>query len=479
METPDPFGTMGDGSTGGGFADPAVAAAWPGPRGPDGGGFGEELRALLRLATPIVISQLGQVGMNTADTIMVGPLGAEPLAAVGLGSALHIFGIILSTGVILGMAPLVAQAHGAGRRRGARRVLVQGLWLAALLSVPIAIATFLGGPMAGLLGQDPAVTVLVGGYMRALAWGVLPVLLFTAFRQYLEGIGRPTPTMVVTFIGLGINILANYALIYGVDGWIEPMGVVGSGWATTIVRWAMLAALLLYVLLNRQVRLFHGVRLGLERRLLARMTRIGWPIGVQFGLEVGLFSFAAIMMGWLGPVELAAHQVTINLASTTFMVALGTSMGGSIRVGQHIGAGRTADMRRAVLATYLLVTVFMTGCALLFLLLPHELIRLYTPDSDVIALGARLLLLAALFQVFDGGQVAGMAVLRGAADTEAPMLIAATGYWLIGVPVAYILAFRTPLGPLGIWAGLSVGLAVVAVLLALRVRKALWIQAPE
>jgi multidrug resistance protein, MATE family len=451
-------------------ADTAVA----GRAAPEARGFRAELGRLLRLATPIVISQLGQVGMNTADTIMVGPLGPTPLAAAGLGGALHIFGIIMCTGVILGMAPLVSQAFGGGDERGARRVLVQGLWLAALLAVPVTYGTAVGGTIARLLGQDPAVAALAGGYMRALAWGVLPVFLFTAFRQYLEGIGRPTPTMAVTFLGLGINIVANYILIYGVDGWIEPLGVVGSGWATTIVRWAMLAAIVGYVLANRRVRILHRVSLRPDPRLLRRVGAVGGPVGVQFGLEVGLFSFAAIMMGWLGPVELAAHQVTINLASTTFMVALGTSMAGSIRVGHHIGARRTADMRRAVAATYLLVTLFMTACALLFLLAPHALIRLYTPDADIIALGARLLLLAALFQVFDGAQVAGMAVLRGAADTRAPMAIAAAGYWAIGVPLAYLLAFRTPLGPLGIWAGLSAGLAVVALMLAVRVRRVLF-----
>jgi multidrug resistance protein, MATE family len=442
-------------------------------------GFGTELRQMLRLSTPIIISQLGQVGMNTADTIMVGPLGAVPLAAAGLGSALHIFGIIMCTGVIMGMAPLVAQAFGGGDVRGARRVLVQGLWLAALMAVPVAYGSAVGGTIARLLGQDPAVAALAGDYMRALAWGVLPVFLFTAFRQYLEGIGRPTPTMVVTFLGLGINIVANYTLLYGVQGWIEPMGVVGSGWATTIVRWAMLAAILVYVLLHPRVKILHGVSLRPERVVLGRVAAIGAPVGVQFGLEVGLFSFAAIMMGWLGPVELAAHQVTINLASTTFMVALGTSMGGSIRVGQHIGARRPAAMRQAVLATYLLVTVFMTACALLFLLLPHALIRLYTPDPAVIELGARLLFMAALFQVFDGGQVAGMSVLRGAADTRVPMIVAATGYWLIGVPLAWWLAFRTPVGPIGIWAGLSAGLAVVALLLAVRVRRVLLATAAE
>jgi multidrug resistance protein, MATE family len=440
--------------------------------------FADETRQLLRLAGPIVVSQLGQIGMNTADTIMVGPLGATPLAAVGVGSAIHAFGVILCTGVIFGMAPLVSQAFGAGDRHGCRRVLVQGLWLAALVSVPVAYGSAIGGTITRVLGQDEGVVVLAGGYMRALAPGVLPLFLFTAFRQYLDAMSRPTPTMVITFVGLAINVAANRVFIYGIDGVVPAMGVVGTGWATTLVRWSMLAAMLAYVFAHRELRPFTGVRLWPEHALLRRVGRIGAPVGAQFGLEVGLFSFAAVMMGWLGRLELAAHQVTINIAATTFMVALGTSMAGSIRIGQHIGARRPAAMRRAVFATYLLVTLFMAACALLFVLAPRGLIRLYTPDAAIIALGAQLLLVAAVFQVFDGAQVAGMGALRGAADTRVPMLVAAIGYWGVGMPIALLLAFRSGLRALGVWIGLSAGLAAVAIVLALRVRTVLWVREP-
>jgi multidrug resistance protein, MATE family len=441
--------------------------------------FAGELRRLLQLAGPIVVSQLGQIGMNTADTIMVGPLGAVPLAATGIGSALHSFGVILCTGIIFGMAPLVSQAYGAGDVHGCRRILVQGLWLAALVSVPVAYGSAIGGTITLLVGQEADVSALAGVYMRALAPGVLPLFLFTAFRQYLDAMDRPTPTMVITFLGLAINIAANRAFIYGIDGWIPAMGVEGTGWATTLVRWSMLAAMLGYVLLHRELRPFAGVRLRAERLLLGRIGRIGTPVGAQFGLEVGLFSFAAVMMGWLGPLELAAHQVTINIAATTFMVALGTSMAGSIRVGQHIGAGRMDAMRRAVFATYLLVSAFMAACALLFVSVPASLIRLYTPDAAIIALGARLLVVAALFQLFDGAQVAGMSVLRGAADTRVPTIVAGIGYWLIGLPIAFWLAFRSALGAVGVWIGLSVGLAVVGLILLVRVRSVLFRATPH
>jgi MATE family multidrug resistance protein len=433
-----------------------------------------EGRELLHLAGPLIVSHLGQVGMSTADTIMVGPLGATPLAAAGLGTAIHFLGLIACVGVLVGMTPLVSQAYGAGDLAQCRRVLVQGLWLATLLSVPVAWMNFVGGEIALLLGQDAAVSELTGGYMSALAWGLLPHFLFTAFRHFLEAMGRVRAPMIITFVGLGVNIVANRLFIYGVDGWIPAMGVVGTGWATTTVRWTMLGAMLVYLYMQSDVRVFDRGKRAVDAALLGRIARVGAPVGAHFALEVGLFSFAAVMMGWLGPVQLAAHQVTINIASTTFMVALGASLAGSIRVGQRIGQHRARAMRRAALSTYVVAVGFMACCAIAFVAAPRTLIRIYTPDEAIIALGAKLLLLAGAFQVFDGAQVAGGAVLRGAADTRSAMLIAAVGYWGVGTPCAYLLAFTAGLGPMGIWAGLTAGLAVAAVLLALRARARLW-----
>jgi multidrug resistance protein, MATE family len=435
--------------------------------------YRHELRGLLLLAGPLVVNQLGQVGMHTADTIMVGPLGAAPLAAVGLGSALHHFALLLATGTIMGMAPLVSQAFGAGEIERCRATLVQGAWLAIILSVPVALYCLAGRELSLLLGQDAEVARLTGGYLRAVAASIPPALLFVAARQYLEGMGHATAPMVVTFIGLAVNVAANRVLIYGIEGWVAPMGVVGAGWATTIVRWFMLIAIAALLAGHRSLPSL-GVSLRPAYAGIRRIFSVGAPVGAQFGLEVGLFSFAAVMMGWLGPLELAAHQVTINIAATTFMVALGASIAGSIRVGQHIGGMRPRAVRRAVISTYIVSVGFMLCCALLFILAPRLLLGLYTPHDDIIALGVRLLLIAAAFQVFDGAQVAGISVLRGAGDTRMPMIIAGLGYWCVGLPVGWILAFRTGLGPVGIWAGLSIGLAAVALLLLLRARRVFW-----
>jgi MATE family multidrug resistance protein len=433
-----------------------------------------ESGSLLRIAGPIVLSQLGSVGMNTIDTIMVGPLGAESLAAAGLGASLHMAAIMVCTGTLLGMGPLVSQAFGAGERHECRHVLVQGLWLALLLSVPMIVLNIFGEEIALALGQDPRVAALVGGYMIALAWGVVPLLLFMSFRQFLEGMGLAKPAMAITFLGLAVNLVGNRIFIYGVAGWVAPMGVVGSGWATTMVRWTMLAAMAGYILRNPDLHPFRGVRWGVEGGLLRRIVGIGAPTGAQTGLEVGVFAFAAVMMGWFGALELGTHQVAINIASTTFMVALGISIAGAIRVGQHIGARSPRGVHRAVILTYALAVGSMALFALVFLVAPAALLGLYTSDPEIIALGTLLLYAAAAFQVFDGAQVAGFSVLRGAADTRVPMLCAAFAYWVVGAPVAYLLGFRSELGPLGVWIGLSAGLAVAAVLLLLRVRRVLW-----
>jgi MATE family multidrug resistance protein len=442
--------------------------------------FLHELRALLRLAGPIVVGQLGGIAMNTTDTIMVGPLGAQSLAGAGLGNAIYMSLLMVCTGTLMGMSPLVSQAFGAGDRRECRRVMVQGLWLAAILAIPMTLVCFFGLPIARALGQPDEVARLAGGYLAAIAWGVLPMLLFMAFRQYLDGMGLTRPAMVMMFLGVAVNIVGNYLLIYGFEVRIPlagtlsvaPGGLVGAGWSTTIVRWSMFLAMVIYILRRRDLAV--GGTLAPVAARLRRMATVGAPIGGQLLAEVGVFAFAVVMMGWLNPVSQAAHQVTINIASATFMVALGTSLAGSIRVGQHVGAGSRRGVHRSVLTTYVVVISFMAVCALLFLLAPRWLLGLYTDDPRIVEVGMGLMVMAAAFQVFDGAQVAGLCALRGAADTRAPMWITVLGYWVIGAPVAYLLGFHTRMGAPGVWAGLVVSLAVVSILLAWRARRVLW-----
>ncbi|HET7228921.1 MAG TPA: MATE family efflux transporter [Longimicrobium sp.] len=433
-----------------------------------------EVRALARLSGPIIASQLGHVAMNTTDTIMVAPLGARALAAAGLGSGVFVAMMVTFSGVLMGMTPLVSQAWGARDPAECRRVAVQGLWLASLLAIPITLVAVFGRTLALVLGQDAGVALLAGQFMVALAPGVLPLMLTFALRQYLDGIGRTRVAMTVTFVGVVVNAIGNRILIFGVPGWVRPLGVTGSGLSTSIVRWAMLAVMAGYVAFHPGLSPFRGTRLRPRLGPIGRIARIGAPIGMQVGAEVGTFSFAAVMMGWLGPVQLAAHQVVINIASATFMVSVGASAAGGIRVGHHLGAGSTRGVHRAAIAAYTVSLGFMALCALTFLLLPRWLIGLYTTDPGIMAFATGLMLMAAAFQLFDGAQVTGLSVLRGAADTRVPMWITLAGYWAVGIPVAYALGFHTPLGHVGIWAGLTLSLAVVALLLLWRVRRTLW-----
>jgi len=444
------------------------------------GAWTAELRTTLRLAGPLIVVQLGQVGMNTVDTVMVGPLGPDSLAAAGVASAVYILVTLVCTGTIIGMTPLVSQAFGRGDTERCDQILGQGLLLAVLLSLPVAWLFGYGEPILRWLGQTPVVAELGGAYLGALAWSVTPFLLFMAFRQYLEGTSVTRPSMVITLFGLGVNVIANRAFIYGVDGVIPAMGVEGTGWATTVVRWSMLVAMIGYYVARHteRGRRLSWLRLRPDRAILAAVVTVGIPVGIQLGLEVGIFSLAAVMMGWFGAVELAAHQITINIATTTFMVAMGTSMAGSIRVGQHLGAERVEAVRHAVAATFVVAVGFMACCGLAFVVAPAALIGIYSQDPGVIAVGSHLLLFAAIFQIFDGAQVAGNSVLRGAADTRVPMLVSVLGYWIVALPIAYVLGIREGLGATGVWTGLAIGLAVVAVLLSLRVWQVLWSGTP-
>jgi MATE family multidrug resistance protein len=440
--------------------------------------FAHEVRELLRLAGPIIVSQLGGVAMNMTDTIMVAPLGAEALAAAGTAFSAHVFLMMLATGTIMGMAPLVSQAYGAGDHAETRRVLAQGLWVAVLVSIPVTALSAAGGAVTHALGQPPAVADIAGGYLAALAPGVLPLMLFFAFRQYLDGMGVTRVAMALSFAGVGLNILANWALIWGVEGIVPAMGVVGAGIATTVVRWAIFFAMVAYVASRADLTPFGRTPLRPVWGRMRRIAAIGIPVGTTMGAEVGCFAFAALMMGWLGPVQMAAHQIAINLASTTFMVALGASLAGSIRVGQHIGARRERSVHRAVAATYLVSLGFMGLCALLFLLAPEPLIGIYTRDPAIVGYATALMFMAALFQIFDGAQVTGLSVLRGAADTRVPMGITLAGYWLVGIPVGYYLGFHTPMREIGIWTGLTVSLGLVAALLLWRVRRVIYGRPP-
>ena len=431
--------------------------------------FRQEIRDTLHLAIPVVLTQLGGVAMGIVDTIMVGRLGPDPLSAVALGNALSFTFIIVCLGTLTALDPLVSQAHGAGRLGDAGRAMHHGVFLAVAMSVPAMLLLSLAHPLLRLLGEPEPLATNAARYVRAINFGVPPFLLYTVLRQFMQGISRARPAMVVMIGANLLNIFGNWVLIYGHLG-APAMGSTGAAWATTISRWAMFVALAAYVFGRRHLRphVTHVPPWPPERRLLERLVRLGLPAGSQFGLEVGVFATASVLMGWFGTLQLAGHQIALNLCSTTFMVPLGFSATAAVRVGQAIGRGDVAAARRAAFSAYGLGITFMAFAALGFALFPEFFVRIYTRDPALVQMGVSLLLIGAAFQLSDGTQTIAIGSLRGAADTRFPMLVSIVAYWIVGLPVGYGLAFRLGMGPRGLWWGLTLGLTLVGVTLALR-----------
>ncbi|HET8623169.1 MAG TPA: MATE family efflux transporter [Gemmatimonadales bacterium] len=428
-----------------------------------------ELTALLRLAFPVVVVQVGLYLMGVVDSIMVGHVSAEALGAVALGNV-YFFGVgVFGIGVLMALDPLVAQAVGAGDEPAIARAVQRGLVLAVALSIPCSYLLLLAEPVLRFLRQPDVLAKGAAVYCRALVPGVLPFYAFIVLRQTLQARGLMRP-IVITIVGANVaNAFLNWVLIYGHLG-APQMGIAGSAGATTISRWLMMFALVGLAWGELRPHLVPVCREVWQWLPLSRMLAIGSPIGLQHMMEYGVFGTVALLMGGLGPTAIAAHQVAINLASLAFMVPLGVSGAVAVLVGHAVGRGDMPGARRAARAALVSGAAFMMTTALLMLAIPTSLARLYTRDTAVITLAASLLPIAGTFQVFDGLQVVSLGLLRGLADTRIPFLVAVLGFWLLGFPVSLYLGFQRSLGAVGLWWGLVVGLAVVAMLLLARVR---------
>ncbi|HUF28265.1 MAG TPA: MATE family efflux transporter [Gemmatimonadaceae bacterium] len=428
-----------------------------------------ELRSLLRLAVPVTLVQVGMMLMGVVDTIMVGRVSAAAIGAVALGNMYFFAATIFGMGVLLALDPIVSQAVGAKDDRAIARGMQRGLVLAAALAVLASVLLLPGEPLFGALRQPADVVPLAAGYAIASIAGVFPFYAFIVFRQTLQAMGRLRPIIATIVVANLANVLLNWVFVFGKFG-VPAMGAVGTGWASSVSR--LLMASLLLALAWRSV---HPYLTPVRRDSFTvapiwRMLRLGAPIGVQFQLEFGAFGIVAVFMGWFGTTQMAGHQVALNLASFTFMVPLGVSAAATVLVGQAVGRGDAGAARRAAATALACGVGFMVLSAIVLLSAPELLARVYTTEREVIAFAAVLIPLAGIFQVFDGTQVVAIGVLRGIGDTRSPMLINILGFWLIGMPTSLWLAFRTDLGPRGLWWGLVVGLVVVALVLVARVR---------
>jgi MATE family multidrug resistance protein len=438
------------------------------------GPIGEELRGAARLALPVVAVQLGLMLMSTVDTAMLGHFSAQALAAGSISHVVSITVLMFGAGILAALDPLVSQAFGAGDREAVGGHLQRGLALAAGLAVPLSLPMIDLGPLLRLLGEPPGVAADATLYTRLLIIGNLPFLLFYVLRQALQAMSLVRPALLAVAAGNLVNGLANYALIFGRWG-CPAFGAPGSACATAAARWAMFLWLLLAARrpLAERVGDLRGWRgfaaAAVSPHRLAALLRIGLPIGLHWALELSLFLAVALLMGRFGTEAIAGHQIAILLCSLSFMPPLAIAGAAMTRVGNAIGRGDQAAARRTAAVCLGLGAGVMTLFAAAFALAPRHLAALFTNDRVVIATAARLLPIAAVFQVLDGIQVVSAGVLRGAADTALPAAAALLGYWLIALPIGCALAFAGRLGPRGLWWGCTLGLGIVAVLLAGRV----------
>ena len=425
-----------------------------------------ELRPMIGLAGPVVLAELGWMTMGMVDTLMVGGLGPEAIGAVGVGSALFMGTVIFAMGIMLGLDTLVSHAFGAGKIDECHGWLLHGVVLALLLSPPFMLLLFVISGRLGQWGLTPDVLALTGPYLDALAWSVPPLLLYSVFRRYLQGMGVVRPITVALVSANVVNAFFNWVLIFGNLG-APAMGARGSAWATVLAR-VMMAGLLLTVIVVRERCRRPGLfqtPLRIERKRIRRMVRLGLPAATQISLEVGVFAASTALAGRLPAATLAAHQIAINFVAFTFMVPLGVASAGAVRVGQAIGRQDPEGAARAGWTALLLGSCFMACAAAAFVLIPRALFGAFTSDRQVVEIGVSLLTIAAAFQLFDGLQTVATGVLRGLGDTHTAMLWNLAGHWFVGLPLGYTLAFTLGLGVVGLWWGLSTGLTICGVAL--------------
>ena len=425
-----------------------------------------EMRRLAALALPVAATQVSTMMLGVVDTLMVGRASVSALAAAAIGNV-WVFGTLqLVTGILFGLDPIVAQAHGAGDGSRAGLALQHGLALALYLSLPLAALWTVGDVFLRLTGQDP---LLARDAQRFIAVQIpsIPFFLgFSALRQYLQGREIVRPAMWVILLANGVNAGLDWILIFGHAGF-PALGLVGAGIATAATRvlcFAALAALVRGLDLHRDAWQPWSVA-AFDPRGLREILAFGLPVGLQTSLEFWAFSGATLIAGRLGATALAAHTITLNMAALAFMIPLGISLAAVTRVGNLLGARRPAEAQRAAWVALALGAGVMTASAVLFVVFRYQLPRLYTPDTGVLALCASILPIAGAFQIFDGTQVVGCGVLRGMGQTRPAALFNLISYWLLGIPIGAWLALRAGWGLAGVWWGLCLGLAAVAVLL--------------
>jgi MATE family multidrug resistance protein len=425
----------------------------------------------LTLAIPVVISQLGHTLVQTADVIIIGHFaGTISLAAVSLANSIFMVPLIIGIGISYGSTPLIAQHNGRKEFAECGQLLSNSLFINVLTGIILFGLVSLGSVyFLDQLHQAPDVLRLAKPFLMLLALSVIPMLVFNTFKQFAEGLGFTKQAMMISIWGNVLNIILGVTFVKGLFG-IHPMDIMGVGYSTLIDRCLMAVVMGFYVFRSKHFKEYlKGFALkNIDRIRSLSILKIGAPVALQYTFEISAFSAAAIIIGTMGALQLAGHQIALSMASMTYMMASGLSAAAAIKSGNYFGAKDHQTLRLSANASYHIVLVFMTVTALIFTFGNHLLPWIYTSDSNVIPIAAQLLILAAVFQLFDGAQVVGLGILRGMGDVNIPTVITFLAYWIVGLPVAYVLGINLNLGIYGVWYGLVLGLTVSAILLYIR-----------
>jgi multidrug resistance protein, MATE family len=436
-----------------------------------------EIREFLKLAVPLASAQVAQSATGFADTVMMGRMGADVLAAGGLAAIIFLSIMTATSGVVMGVSPLIAEAFGAGQKTRIQHIARQGLWLAFLVSMPMMLLTGHLDTWLNHAGQTETTVKLANTYLDIMLWGLFPAVGFAALRATVSALSQARPVMIIVVIGTAFNITWNYILGFGKFGFPQ-LGLAGLALASALSLWGMFLALALYVLIHpklKDYRIFQELH-RIRPRILWELIWVGVPIGMFSGLEVGFFMVITFWMGTLGTEALAAHQIVFQTIVVVFMIPLGISYATTVRVGQWLGRRDVMGIQQAAWVSMSISTCLMVGASTIFLLFPKQIVGIYldvqNPDNAaIINLALPLLIVAAIAQVLDGFQKAVYGSLQGLQDTQVPMMLNVLGYWGVGLSLGYGLGFRLGLGSMGLWMGQSMAIAVVAGLFIWRFHK--------
>ncbi len=431
--------------------------------------YKKHILSILKLAYPVSLGQVGIMIAGLSDNIMVGLLSYEHLAASALANAIQIIFLFFGTGFSIAITSIVGQAFGARNSEKVENTFRVGFFLNTFMGI------ILCGLMASLyffldhFGQEVKVVELARPYMIYLALTIIPHMIFMHFKQFTEGLQKTVPAMAIGLTGNALNIILNYLLIYGKFGFPE-MGLNGAGLATLLFRIFIVGAFFSYFFAEKKYRhlLAQLLKPKFDKTVSSDIVKTGLPIGAQFSMEAAGFALSAIMVGWISSTAQAAHQIAMNIASITYLAASGLSSAATISISNYLGEQKFQDLRKAGFSSFIVVILFMTTMAILIVIFRNELPKFFVEDQNVAAMATQLLIVAALFQLFDGVQVVGLGTQRGIKDVYYPTVIALIAYWIIGMPSSYFFGFHLGYGAIGVWLGIAIGLGLAAIALFVR-----------